>query len=311
MDFFEKISKLDRRWVYLFLAVVVVIAFLTRFDVPVTITSEVKSIYDRIESLNEGDKILIAFDYDPNALAELHPMSFAILEHCQRRGVKVIGVTLSQYGAGMAENILRTASGTYAEKIDRFREYNQEMYEKSGDNRYRDKTYKKDWEYGIDYCFLGYKPYPALVILGMGQNFRLYFPQDYYNTPLGELNIMQGVRNYNDIKLAIDITAGNTADFWLIYGNGRYGVPLALGLTGVMGADYYQYLQSGQIFGLIGGWKGAAEYETLVDFQGGKAQEGMPAQVVAHLTIILFIVLGNLGYFLSDRRKKATVSQQV
>ncbi len=303
MNFFEKISQLDRRWVYLFLATVVVIAFYVRFSVPVTVTSEVKSIYDRIESLHEGDKILIAFDYDPNALAELHPMSYAILEHCQRRGVKVIGVTLSQYGAGMAENILRTAAATYHDKIDKFRDYNQGMFDRTQDKRYRTKEYKKDWEYGIDYCFLGYKPYPALVILGMGQNFRLYFPQDYYNTPLEELNIMQGVRNYDDIKLAIDITAGNTADFWLIYGNGRYGVPLALGLTGVMGADYYQYLQSKQIFGLIGGWKGAAEYETLVGMEGGDAQEGMPAQVVAHLTIILFIVLGNLGFFLSRKGK--------
>lgn len=306
MNFFERISRLDRRWVYLFLAVVVVVAFLTKFPVPVTITPEVKSIYDRIEGLNKGDKILLAFDYDPNALAELNPMSFAILEQCQRRGVKVIGVTLSQYGAGMAEGILRTAASTYHEKIEKFKKYNAEQYKKTGDNRYADVTYKKDWEYGIDYCFLGYKPYPALVILGMGQNFRLYFPQDYYNTPLEELSIMVGVRNYEDVKMAIDITAGNTADMWLIYGNGRYGVPLALGLTGVMGADYYQYLQSRQIFGLIGGWKGAAEYETLIGMTEGSAQKGMPAQVVAHLTIILFIAVGNLGYFLSRKRKNST-----
>jgi hypothetical protein len=303
MNFFERLSQLDRRWVYLLLIIVVTGAYLLKFPVPVSVTDEVKDIYDRIEVLNPGDKILIAFDYDPNALAELHPMSYAILEHCQRRRVQVIGVTLSQYGAGMAENIMLTAAATYPDKIERFKEYNA----KQDHNRHRDVTYKKDWEYGIDYCFLGYKPYPALVILGMGQNFRLYFPADYYNTPLDELPIMNRVRNFDDVKLVIDITAGTTADMWLIYGNGRYGIPLALGVTGVMGADYYQYLHSGQLFGLIGGWKGAAEYEALVGKTRGDAQLGMPAQVVAHLTIILFILVGNLGYFLTRRKEKQRI----
>ena len=304
MNFFDKLSQLDRRWVYLFLAVVVIIAYIFKFPVPVTVTSEVKELYTRLEALQPGDKILMSFDYDPNALAELHPMAFAILEHCQRKRIKVIGVTLSQYGAGMVENVLRTAKETYPGKIQTFNEYNA----KQDGNGYKDIVYKGDWEYGVDYCFLGYKPYPALVILGMGQNFRLYFPQDYYNTPVDELNIMNGVRNYNDIKFAVVITAGNTADMWLTYGNGRYNVPLALGVTGVMGADYYQYLQSKQLFSLIGGWKGAAEYETLVGMTHGDAQLGMPSLVVAHLTIILFIVLGNLGYFLSRNKQQSKLS---
>jgi hypothetical protein len=300
MNFFERISQLDRRWVYLFLAVVVIIAYAFKFPVPVTVTSEVKELFDRLEALEPGDKILVSLDYDPNALAELHPMSFAIIEHCQRRQIKVIGVTLAQYGAGMVEDVFITARETYPDKLQIFRDYNN----RQDNNRYKDIIYKGNWEYGVDYCFLGYRPYPALVILGMGQNFRLYFPQDYYGTPLEELPIMTGVRNYDDVKMAVVLTAGNTADMWLTYGNGRYDVPLALGVTGVMGADYYQYLQSGQLFSLIGGWKGAAEYETLVDKEEGDALKGMPAQVVAHMTIILFIVLGNLGYFLSRGKKQ-------
>jgi hypothetical protein len=297
MNFFEKLSNLDRRWVYLFLATVVVIAYAFKFPVPVTVTEEVESLYNRIEALHPGDKILISFDYDPNALAELQPMSYAIMEHCQRKQVKVIAVTLAQFGAGMVEDVLITGRESYPDKIQLFNEYNAKQ-----DNG-REIDYKGNWEYGVDYCFLGYRPYPALVILGMGQNFRLYFPQDYYGTPLDEINIMEGVRNYDDIELALVLTAGNTADMWLTYGNGRYDVPLALGVTGVMGADYYQYLQSGQLFSLIGGWKGAAEYETLIGATAGDAQKGMPAQVVAHMTIILFIVLGNLGYFMTRRRK--------
>jgi len=53
---------------------------------------------------------------------------------------------------------------------------------------------------------------------------------------------------------------------------------------------------------LIPGVKGAAEYEQLTGFPGeGKAQ--MPYQVIAHAVILAFIVISNVAYF-SSRRKK-------
>jgi hypothetical protein len=89
---------------------------------------------------------------------------------------------------------------------------------------------------------------------------------------------------------------------WLVDGNGRYGFPLAIGITGVMAADYYQYLQSGQLFGIIPGIKGAAEYESLIK-QPGKGMEQAAYQVVAHSVIILFIILSNVAYFATRKNK--------
>ena len=96
------------------------------------------------------------------------------------------------------------------------------------------------------------------------------------------------------------LTSGTTADWWIVYGNAKYDMPLALGVTGVMASDFYPYLGNA-IFGLMGGWKGAAEYEKLVG-EEHDATAGMPAQVAAHLTIILFILIGNIGYYLSRRK---------
>lgn len=278
MNFFERLTQLDRRWVYIFLFVVVTFAYLFRndFSVPVTTTSEVEAIHQFIEDLNPGDKILISFDYDPSSLAELHPMARAILLHAFRTDIKIIGVTLSQYGSTMVEELLR--NGVEVSK----------------------ELYGIEKKYGEDYCFLGYRPYPALVILGMGQNFRIYFPEDYYNTPLDDLPIMDRVRNYDDVKCVLVLTSGTTADWWIVYGNAKYNMPLALGVTGVMASDFYPYLGNA-IFGLMGGWKGAAEYEKLIG-EEHDATAGMPAQVAAHLTIILFILIGNIGYYLSRRK---------
>jgi len=120
---------------------------------------------------------------------------------------------------------------------------------------------------------------------------------------LDSLPMMRAVRNYDDVKGVIDISSGNITDAWIIYGNGRYDVKLAIGVTGVMTANYYPYLASGQIFGLMGGLKGASEYEALSK-QGDRAIKMMSIQTTAHIVIVLFIVAGNIGYFMSRKKKK-------
>ena len=69
-----------------------------------------------------------------------------------------------------------------------------------------------------------------------------------------------------------------------------------------MTADYYPFLQSGQVFGILGGLKGASEYERLTKREG-EATEGMSIQTVAHLVVIAFILIGNIGFFMSKKKK--------
>jgi len=272
MNFYERLMQLDRRWVYLAMAIAVAIPILFPFKVPVYVTPEAKSVYDFVENTKPGEIIFLAIDYDPNAMAELHPMAKAIMRQCFSKGIKLLISALSQNGPGMAEQLISEIS----------KEYN-----------------KKN---GVDYVYLGYKPYFGIVILAMGQNFRIPFPTDYYGTTLDSLPMMDGVRNYDDVKCVISITAGNIAEAWINYANGRYKVKVALGVTGVMAADYYPFLQSGQLSGLLGGLKGASEYERLTK-QEGVATEGMSIQTVAHLVVIGFIVIGNIGFFMSKKNK--------
>ncbi len=286
-NIFDRMMKLDRRWIFLFLIVVCVVTYIVPFEIPILIEPEVQSIYDFIDSLPPGDIVMLAIDYDPNNLAELHPMTYAMVEHCWRKDLKILFTSLSQNGPGMVDQAIRDITDSVA--IDM--EYNGQMYK------------GKEVVSGVDYTFLGYKPYYALVILAMGQNFRLPFPNDYYGVPLDSLSMMKGVINYDQVACVIDISGGNITDAWISYGQGRFNFPLALGLTGVMTAQYYPYLGSGQVFGIMGGLLGAAEYEQLAD-NAGRAKDGMRIQLFAHLVIILFIVMGNVGYFAERRRKK-------
>jgi len=281
MNFYEQIMNLDRRWVYLVIGLVVVITAIFPFDVPLYVTPEVRSVYDYVESLNPGEVLMIGVDYAPEAMAELHPMSYAITRQCFKRDIKLLLCCLHQNGPGMVEQVISQVS----------KEYNKVN--------------------GVDYVYLGYKPYPSITILAMGQNFRIPFPEDYYGTPLDSLPMMGGITNYDNVKAILNISAGSATEYWINYANGRYNAMLAIGVTGVMTSDYYPFLQSGQIFGLIGGMKGAAEYEHLAE-KGGyisrekdqlSAYKSMPIQTTTHVVVILFIVIGNIGFFLSKRKK--------
>ena len=116
---------------------------------------------------------------------------------------------------------------------------------------------------------------------------------------------MRGITNYDDIALVIDLAAGNIPGAWLAFAKERYNQDLALGITAVMATDWYPYLQSGQLIGLVNGLKGAAEYEVLLKLEGEQAPGmlGMSAQSIAHLLIIVLVVVGNIAYFASGRHR--------
>jgi len=278
MSIFEKMFAIDRRWVYLTLGIAVIIALLIPFSIPLPISKEAQSIYDYVDRLAPGDVIHLAMDYDPSVMGELQPMTYAILKQCFDKDIKVVVSALHQFGPTLAANTIDSAVARHREK--------------TGETKVN----------GVDYVYLGYKPYPILIILGMGQNYRIPFPRDYYGVPLDSLPMMATIRNYNDVKGVLNVSGTSATDYWINYAQGRYNVPLAIGVTGVMATEYYPYLQTNQIFGILGGLKGAAEYEILTDAQG-PAVEGMRVQLVAHSIVILFIIIGNIGFFAIRRSK--------
>ena len=69
-----------------------------------------------------------------------------------------------------------------------------------------------------------------------------------------------------------------------------------------MAPEGYQFLDSGQIKGMLTGIKGAIEYENLIK-KPGKATRQALALTITHVLIVVLIVLGNIGYIAEKRRK--------
>jgi hypothetical protein len=115
--------------------------------------------------------------------------------------------------------------------------------------------------------------------------------------------VLQHVANLRDVNYAVSLGAGNPGvEAWYVFGKDKYKFELGGGCTGVMAPGLYPLLRSGQINGLIGGLRGAAEYETLIG-QKGRAIAGMDAQSATHLAIIVLVIICNLFYF--SLRKQA------
>lgn len=273
MNIFEKFLHIDRRYIFILVALGVVLPLVFPLGLAVTTSPPVENVYEAIEDLPPGTPVLISVDYDPSTQPELSPMTVAVLRHCFARDLPVIITVLHPGGPGLGLEI--------SDRISK----------------------EAGAVYGEDYVFLGYKVGGSAVILSMGQNFLVSFPADYFNTPIDDLPLMKKVKNYNDIGLVITMSGSTYPDAWVAYAHERYGQKVAAGVTAVMAADYYPYLQTGQLVGLIGGLKGAAEYEKLIN-RPDDGLKGMDAQTIVHLLIVVFIVFGNIAYILVQRAKR-------
>ncbi len=206
-------------------------------------------------------------DYDPGSLPELLPMTVSALEQMFRKDLKVIITCLWPAAPPVVERALAQVAPKY--------------------NKQR----------GIDYVNLGFKEGREVVMVSLGASIPNTFPADYYGTPVSQIPIMQGVTNFKDMAMIVNISAGypGTKE-WVQQVQARYNIDLIAGCTAVSAPEFYPYYQTGQLKGLLGGMKGAAEYEKLVGVMG-LGTRGMDAQSVSHLMVFAFILIGNLAYF--------------
>lgn len=279
MGFWDKFLKIDRRWLFLLVFIVVLIPLIKPLRLPTFITKPSQDLYNYIDNIEPHNKaVLLVSDFDPSTMPELLPMAEAIIRHCFAKHIKLIvyGGLVPQF-VGMAVMAIQHVLPDFP-----------------------------DVKYGEDYVLLGYIPGGGVVILSIGEGIKETFKKDYYGHPLDSLPMMKDIHNYDDIALSIDLSGSGSPYWWVMFAYQKYGEKIGCGTTAVSAAQYYPLLQTGQFVGMLGGLKGAAEYEHLIKKAGiptGRmvASMGMDAQSIIHLLIILLVILGNIGYFIVRR----------
>ncbi len=273
MKFWERISSVDSRILYLLLALAVALPLVIKPKINIRVSEPVRSAFDAVDRLAPGSVIMISIDYDPSSAPEVQPMLISILRHSFRKDLKVIVMGQLALGLPLAEIALNQV----APELNKV--------------------------YGKDYVNIGYRPGGSAMMVGIGREIRDYFRTDYKGVPIDSFEFMRRVHNYRDIGLLVSLAHGAVADMWIQFVGGRFNQPIIVGCTGVNAPNLYQYLHAGQIKGIIGGLQGAAEYETLID-KPGSATLGMPAQSWGHGLIILLLIIGNIGFLLSRKKKE-------
>lgn len=293
MRFWQRLQAIDRRWIYVVIWLVVMIPLIFPFKIKPYASPPVQNLFNYIDTMPEDKALAISIDFSPDTKAELQPMVIALLRHGFATHRRVGILAMSVYGLGLGEDAIRQVTA----------EFNAVA-----------KTSKDSVINGRDYIFWGWTTPALTVMLGMGEKITNVFQADYYGNKTDTLPMTKYVKNYDDIGILVSVAASSFPLSWINFAQTQFGLRLGCGVTAVSAADFYPYLNSGQFTGMLAGMKGAAEYEELV---AGRMQangetwtarrlgtEAMASQTAAHIAIMAFIIIGNIGYFVTRRRKQ-------
>lgn len=277
-----RLGRIDRRWLYLVLLVSVGTAVVLRPLFPDQPSVFVRPVFERIEQLESDESVLISLDYSPVSAPEIAPMAHAITRHVLSRGVHPVFVTLFPEGSAMYQRLV-------------------------ADVMERDFP---ELEAGRDWTMLGYKAGGRMVINAMRQNVATMFTADNEGRPLAELPGLRRYTRLGDFPLIVSLSSGTPGlKDWILYGGDPARVAVVGGCTGIGTPEYLAYFP-GQLQGLLGGLKGASEYEAALaahyparEFPR-RAGRAMGPQTVGHVVVLVFLVLGNVAYLqLRPRRR--------
>ncbi|TPW17296.1 MAG: hypothetical protein FD129_435 [bacterium] len=271
------LARIDRRWIFLLIAVSVIIPMLFKLKIPTRPSPVVQDIYDKVENLPPGSRILVSLDFAPGTLAENWPMAATAVRHVLSKGHKLYLMTLWATGPDIITRAI-------------------------------DEIVKADFpntKYGEDYVNLGYKAGNQGVINSLGTNFKTLFTGDATGIPTDQIELTKPINSVADFDLVIAIGSGFPGvKEWVQFAGDRSNVAIAGGVTAVEAPLLYPYYPR-QLLGLMGGLQGAAEYEAAFSIGHPEFRERsedaiskMGPQTVAHLVILLLIIVGNVAYFL-------------
>lgn len=270
MHWVDRLQNIDRRIIYVLLLVVCCFPLIRPLGIPLPISPMTEIVYNIVEGLDPAtDTALIVSDYEPGNGLDAHVVPSAVVEHLTRRGIKWVSVSFNANGP-MMNNILI------------------------------DELETRGYKYGNDFANLGY-------LAGDENAVRLFaldcltIPTDIRGNKVADLPVMQGIKTVKDFAFVFQFNALGP-EAWARQVIDPMGINYVLGTVTVSVPTAMPYYNSGQLKGLLGGLKAGAEYEALLQ-KPGRAAAMMDAQSMAHLLIIGFIALGNIGYFLGKNKK--------
>lgn len=271
----ERMQEIDVRWIYLAMWIAISIPILRPIGIPLGKYSiETLGLYNYIEGLRPGSVVVHINDMSPAAAPECHPALIALIQHCINKGLKVLVYSARTEAVPFSESAIMAVLGAT----------------------------KDHPEYGKRIVNLGFIPQYEVGLAALASNI-FYTGRDVYGNKLEDMPFFKDLPTKTARDWSLVIYYGASSVDWVVRQiTDVYGVRAAGGIAAVLASRVYPYFPD-KVVGFTNGLKGAAEYEILVR-RPGEAAAGMDAQSLGHLAVILFIIAGNAGYFVTRRRRR-------
>jgi hypothetical protein len=273
-------QTIDRRILYAILLALIIIGLIVPIPLPLVVGPQARALYDAVEAAPQEKLALVCTNWSASTQGENRPQTEVILRHLMRRHVRFALMAFDQQSTNLARELAEELAPEYK------------------------------YEYGKDWVNWGYRADVNGTLKGIVQSIPDTFKTESHNrvplTDLGKLPVMQGVRNTKDLGLIVEISPSGVYKAWIQFVVGSTPAKFGYGPTSVMAPELYNYIDAGQMAGMMFGIKGAAEYEKLLIEDGTLKKAGFTTKAIAPVSlslVLLFILigLGNYGMYASRK----------
>jgi len=273
-----RLQHLDRRWLYLGVLVVTVVGSIWPPRIVPRPSPATRAAYDLAQAVPPGGGVFIYIEYGLGSSEELDPMLAAVLGHLASRGARIMLAARSPESSQIAERVMTSVARRFP------------AYENG---------------YGQTWVNLGYRPAPDVALRAATSGIGAAYNQvDYAGNTLRGMSIVDDLpvldRRHFDLAYAFD--SGDGFAPMIYYVGTPMRVPVAVGAISMEVPVLQPYLAAGQLAAVIGGARGAAEYEALAG-QPEQANVLVGASALAAVYVLVVMALGNAVAHLGGGRR--------
>jgi len=263
-------------WLY-FGLIILAMGYITLYPLgfPIPISDQTRNVYALVEELQSGDIMFVDMGYESGTIAFMEPGMVAIFRHAMTNGAKIVMVS-----TGVESPMLL---GRLMDKV---------------------KPESFGYVYGTDWVHLGYIAGGEPSYASLLGDINGLVTEDYQGTPTSQLPLMAelGAPTADKIDLVGIWTAGgDVVEGWIRQAAVKYDLTFFTEVNEMMVPTILPYCPI-NVDGIINGGIGAAEYENLSGF-AGEAIKLSDMMTMGGLVVLIFLILGNIGYFMTKGGK--------
>ncbi len=251
------------------------------FSLPVGIPLEVDGALQAVQSIPQGNPVLVAFDYEPARVAEMEAAAAPVFDQLSLHAPRLTFIATNENSAVLVERFMSTPL----------------MAEHQNS--------------GLQYLNLGYLPGGQMGIRAFAQNPRAAISYDVNFSRAWDSPQLQGVNSFSDFAAFILVTdSADSARAWLEQISSARGAMPVVVISSAQSAPMIQpYYASGQITGLVGGLQGGAIFEQNNNGRPGTARIYWDAYSIGMLIAAALILIGGLWNLFAGSRDRAAARE--